>query len=102
ADRAGHRLPDAGPLAARRGAAAAVLEAYLLRWQVELAFKRLKSLLGLDRLPARSEPLARNWLLAHLILALLIEDTARTLLDLPPWADAPPLHFTLAPHADAA
>src|SRR5215216_1739771 len=84
--------------------AAEVLEAYRLRWQVELAFKRLKSLLGLDRLPARSEPLARSWLLAHLILTLLIEDTARTLLDLPPWADAdaPTLHFTLARHADAA
>jgi hypothetical protein len=84
--------------------AAEVLGAYRLRWQVELAFKRLKSLLGLDRLPAKSEPLARTWLLAHLILALLIEDTARTLLDLPPWADAdaPALHLTLARHADAA
>src|SRR5829696_2638897 len=64
--------------------ASEVLEAYRLRWQVELAFKRLKSLLGLDRLPAKSAALARSWLLAHLILALLIEDTARTLLDLPP------------------
>ena len=82
--------------------ASEVLEAYRLRWQVELAFKRLKSLLGLDRLPAKSAALARSWLLAHLILALLIEDTARTLLDLPPWADAPTLHLTLARHADAA
>ena len=84
--------------------ASEVLEAYRLRWQVELAFKRLKSLLGLDRLPAKSEPLARSWLLAHLILALLIEDTARTLLDLPPWADAdaPTFHLTLARHGDAA
>jgi hypothetical protein len=84
--------------------ASEVLVAYRLRWQVELAFKRLKSLLGLDRLPAKSEPLARSWLLAHLILALLIEHTARTLLDLPPWADAdaPTLHLTLARHADAA
>src|SRR5215213_4023427 len=64
--------------------ASEVLEAYRLRWQVELAFKRLKSLVGLDRLPAKSAALARSWLLAHLILALLIEDTARTLLDLPP------------------
>src|ERR671917_2327024 len=72
--------------------ASEVLEAYRLRWQVELAFKRLKSLLGLDRLPAKSAALARSWLLAHLILALLIEDTARTLLDLPPWADAPTLN----------
>src|ERR687898_75835 len=64
--------------------ASEVLEAYRLRWQVELAFKRLKGLLGLDRLPAKSAALARSWLFAHLILALLIEDTARTLLDLPP------------------
>src|ERR687894_679360 len=39
--------------------ASEVLEAYRLRWQVELAFKRLKSLLGLDRLPAKSAALAR-------------------------------------------
>ncbi len=84
--------------------ASEVLEAYRLRWQVELAFKRLKSLVGLDRLPAKSAALARSWLFAHLILTMLIEDTARTLLDLPPWADADAstLHLTLARHAGAA
>ena len=84
--------------------ASEVLEAYRLRWQVELAFKRLKSLMGLDRLPAKSAALARSWLFAHFILALLIEDTARTLLDLPPCADAdaPTRHIALARHADAA
>src|SRR5918999_4913391 len=76
--------------------AAEVLAAYRLRWQVELAFKRLKSLLGLDRLPAKSEPLARSWLLAHLILALLIDDASQDLLAFPPCADsvAPRLHLT--------
>src|ERR687894_1035331 len=65
--------------------AAEVLAAYRLRWQVELAFKRLKTVLGLGRLPAKGEALARSWLLAHLIVALLIEDTARQLLkSLPP------------------
>jgi Transposase DDE domain len=85
-------------------AARDVLQAYRLRWQVELAFKRLKSLLGLDRLPAKSEALARSWLLAHLILALLIADAARDLLAFPPCADstAPRLHLTLAPHPGAA
>ncbi len=80
--------------------AAHVLEAYRLRWQVELAFKRLKSLLGLDRLPAKSEALARSWLFAHLILALLIEDASRGFLGLPPSAvgDSPMLHFALAAH----
>ncbi|WP_277751915.1 transposase [Dankookia rubra] len=60
--------------------AADVLEAYRLRWQVELAFKRLKSLLGIGRLPVRSEALARSWLFAHLIMALLIEDASKELL----------------------
>ena len=71
---------------------------------MELAFKRLKSLLGLDRLPAKSAALARSWLLAHLILALLIADAARDLLAFPPCADstAPRLHLTLAPHPGAA
>jgi hypothetical protein len=57
-----------------------VLEAYRLRWQVELAFKRLKSLVGIGRLPIRSEALARSWLFAHLIMALLIEDASTKLL----------------------
>jgi hypothetical protein len=69
--------------------AAEVLEAYRLRWQVELAFKRLKTLLGLGRLPAKGETLARSWLLAHLILALLIEDTSRQILDSRPPPAAP-------------
>ena len=56
---------------------------------IELAFKRLKSLLGLGRLPAKGEALARSWLLAHLILALLIEDTSRQLLEAYPAPAAP-------------
>lgn len=63
--------------------AAEVLAACRVRWQVELAFKRLKSLLGLDRLPTKSRPLARFWMFAHLILALLIEDLAQDILEPP-------------------
>jgi hypothetical protein len=70
-------LPPSAP-------AAEVLAAYRLRWQVELAFKRLKSLLGLDRLPVKSAPLARSWLLAHRVFALLIDGTAQELLAVPP------------------
>ena len=47
---------------------------YRLRWQIELLFKRLKSLLHLDRLPAKDPNLARAWLHAHLLVALLVED----------------------------
>jgi hypothetical protein len=51
-----------------------VAETYRLRWQIELAFKRLKSGLGIDALPARDRELARSWLAAHLILGLIIDE----------------------------
>jgi hypothetical protein len=50
--------------------APAILAAYRLRWQIELAFKRLKSLLHIDQLPTRTDRGSRSWLYAHLILAL--------------------------------
>jgi hypothetical protein len=74
--------------------AAEVLAAYRLRWQAELAFKRRKTLLGLGRLPAKGEALARSWLLAHRIVALLIEDTSRQLLDAAPPPTAAPRRCT--------
>ena len=52
---------------------------YRVRWQIELAFKRLKSILRLDRLPAKSPGLAQAWIAAHLLIALLVEDTAAEL-----------------------
>jgi len=57
---------------------------YRLRWQVELAFKRLKSLLHLDALRAKDPALARAWLYTHLIAALLIDDMVQQALDSPP------------------
>jgi len=33
-----------------------------MRWQIALGFKRLKSLIGVDKLPARGSDLARAWL----------------------------------------
>lgn len=65
-----------------------VLEIYRLRWQIELAFKRLKSLGHIDRLPAKDKDLARSWLYANLIAALLLDDLAQDLLDSPPCAPA--------------
>lgn len=62
-------------------------ELYRLRWQIELAFKRLKSLLHIDRLPAKEPGLAKTWLFSHLIAALLIEDMSPLLRDSPPCAD---------------
>jgi hypothetical protein len=45
---------------------------YAVRWQIELFFKRLKSLLDLDELPTRDGPSARPWIWAKLILAALV------------------------------
>lgn len=69
-------------------AADEVLALYRLRWQVELVFKRLKSLLDLDRLPAKDPDLARSWIYAKLITALLLEDMTGPVADSPPWAQA--------------
>ena len=62
----------------------ALLALYRVRWQIEIAFKRLKSILHLDRLPAKDPDLARAWITAHLLLALLIDDTAAELAESPP------------------
>ena len=70
-------------LPAAVGGAAEVLAAYRLRWQIELAFKRLKGGLGMDRLLARDGAMARSWLLSHLILALLVADAAEEVLRAP-------------------
>src|SRR3954466_2681780 len=57
-----------------------VLMVYRLRWQIELAFKRLKSLLRMDRIPTQTERASRSWLTAHLILALLCDDLGQDFL----------------------
>ena len=72
-----------------RAPADEVLRLYRARWQVELGFKRLKSLGGLDTLRAADPQLARSWLLAHLIAAVLTEDLAGHIAGFPPSAPAP-------------
>lgn len=62
-----------------------VLRLYRLRWQVELAFKRLKSLLHVDTLPTRQGPTAKSWLLARLLAAALAQRLAQPAGPLSPW-----------------
>lgn len=71
-------------LDARTYPAEQILAMYRLRWQIELAFKRLKSLLNLDRLPARSEKGARSWIYAHLILAIATDQHSQDFLESSP------------------
>ena len=65
-------------------AAPDILAAYRLRWQIELAFKRLKSLLHIDAIPTRTDRASRSWLYAHLIMALLCDDLTQDFLDASP------------------
>jgi Transposase DDE domain len=52
---------------------ALVLELYRARWQVELAFKRLKQLLAAGHVPKTTDASSRAWLQAKILTALLIE-----------------------------
>ena len=65
--------------------ALAVLGLYRLRWQIELFFKRLKSLLHLDTLPSREGPTAKSWMLARLIAAALAQRLVQPSGPLSPW-----------------
>jgi len=51
-----------------------VLTLYRRRWQVELAFKRLKSLIGLEDLRVHDSELVAVWIHAILLVALLIDN----------------------------
>lgn len=60
-------------LSAEQYPAAEVLELYRARWQVELAFKRLKSILATGHLK-KTDPLgAKAWLQGKLLAAVIIE-----------------------------
>jgi lambda repressor-like predicted transcriptional regulator len=64
---------------------AEILAMYRLRWQIELAFKRLKSLLRIDCLPAKTEKGGRSWIYAHLILAIATDECSQDFLESSPW-----------------
>ena len=50
-----------------------VLELYRARWQVELGFKRLKSLFDAGSAPSKDPDAVRSWIYAKLLAVLLIE-----------------------------
>jgi hypothetical protein len=60
-----------------------ILQLYRLRWRIELAFKRLKSLIGLKGPPGTDERSARPYILAHLLVILLLEPLVDALEDSP-------------------
>ena len=62
-----------------------VLELYRVRWQIELRFKHLKSLLGLGCLPKYDEQSCRAWIQAKLLCGLLMERLMREAKFFFPW-----------------
>jgi len=65
--------------------AAEVLEYYRFRWQIELVFKRLKSLLAVGHLPKHDERSSRAWLHGKLLVALLTQKLVRLGSSFSPW-----------------
>jgi hypothetical protein len=61
------------------------LQLYRLRWQIELAFKRMKSIMGFGQLPKRDDVSSRAWLHGKLFVALLIERLLTEARSFSPW-----------------
>jgi hypothetical protein len=75
---------------------ALVLELYRARWQVELAFKRLKQLLAAGHVPKTTDASSRAWLQAKILTALLIEHMIHAGRFFSPWG------YRLQPRAAVA
>ena len=65
--------------------AEAALSLYRMRWQIELAFKRLKSILNLGHLPKHDPESCKAWLHGKLLVALLVERIYREAESFSPW-----------------
>jgi len=61
------------------------LELYQMRWQIEVFFKRLKGILHLDGLRAHDDQLARTYLYANILGALIVDELRNEALAFFPW-----------------
>ena len=62
-----------------------ILKLYRLRWQIELIFKRLKTLVQIGHLPKSDDSSSRAWLYGKLFVSLLTEKLTRMCRDFSPW-----------------
>jgi hypothetical protein len=69
----------------RSSTAETILEWYRVRWQIELTFKRFKSLAQLGHLPKYDDQSSRAWLYGKLFVALLTQKLVRIGRELSPW-----------------
>ena len=81
---------------------ASVLALYRFRWQIEIKFKVLKSLLDLDHVPARTDQGLRVWVFAKLLLALLVDALIEQAESFSPWGYPIPHRQHLASDSTAA
>jgi hypothetical protein len=65
-----------------------VLAYYRHRWQLELVFKRAKSIMGLGQLPKKSDASSRAWLNGKLLVAMLVERLWESAESFSPWGYA--------------
>jgi len=66
------------------GSTADVLRSYRMRWQIELVFKRLKSLAQLGHVPKHDDRSSRAWLYGKLLVTLLAQKLIRVGRDISP------------------
>jgi Transposase DDE domain len=66
------------------GSTADVLRLYRMRWQIELVFKRLKSLAQLGHVPKHDDRSSRAWLYGKLLVTLLAQKLIRIGRDISP------------------
>jgi hypothetical protein len=64
---------------------AEVLEYYRFRWQIELVFKRFKSILAMGHLPKYDDQSSRAWLYGKLLVALLTQKLVHLGSAISPW-----------------
>lgn len=50
-----------------------IMSIYRLRWQVEMVFKRFKSILGMGSMPTKTAESGETWLNCKMLIALIIE-----------------------------
>jgi hypothetical protein len=77
------------------GSTADVLRSYRMRWQIELVFKRLKSLAQLGHVPKHDDRSSRAWLYGKLLVTLLAQKFIRIGRDISPSCCPPSVWGTL-------
>ena len=66
------------------GSTAGVLRSYRMRWQIELVFKRLKSVAQLGHVPKHDDRSSRAWLYGKLLVTLVAQKLIRVGRDISP------------------